>query len=74
MLAAQGKTMLSSRKIIQMLKAEGWYHVGTEGDHYHFRHPERPGKVTVPHPEKDLCIELVKSIERQSGVRLHRRG
>lgn len=66
--------MLSSRKIIQMLKAEGWYHVEKVGDHYQFRHPERPGKVTVPHPQKDLCIELVKSIERQSGVRLRKKG
>ncbi len=64
--------MLSSRKIIKLLKEAGWYFVGAQGDHHHFRHPERP--VTVPHPNKDLHIELVKSIERQSGVRLRGRG
>lgn len=65
--------MLSSRKIIRMLKDDGWQFVAAQGDHYQFRHPEKPGKVTVPHPNKDLCLELVKSIERQSGVRLRRR-
>lgn len=65
--------MLSSRKIIRMLKDDGWYFVAAQGDHYQFRHPEKPGKVTVPHPNKDLCLELVRSIERQSGVRLRRR-
>lgn len=66
--------MLSSRKIIQMLKAEGWFFIGAEGDHYHFRHLERPGKVTVPHPEKDVKIKTIMSIERQSGVRLRNRN
>lgn len=53
-----------------MLEREGWRKVGQAGSHVQFKHQERPGRVTVPHPKKDLGIGLVRSIERQSGVRL----
>ncbi|MGC2857203.1 type II toxin-antitoxin system HicA family toxin [Novispirillum sp. DQ9] len=62
--------MLSSRDVIRKLKDAGWVHVGTTGDHFHFKHPERPGKVTVPHPKKDLTLKTLRSIEAQSGIRL----
>jgi len=43
-----------------------------KGDHHHFRHPSKPGTVTVPHPQKDLSVWLVKSIEKQAGIRIWR--
>jgi predicted RNA binding protein YcfA (HicA-like mRNA interferase family) len=61
---------LSSREVIQNLKDDGWFHVSTVGDHYQFRHATKPGKVTVPHPNKDLKIKTVRAIERQSGLKL----
>jgi predicted RNA binding protein YcfA (HicA-like mRNA interferase family) len=60
----------SSREIIALLRADGWRHAATTGGHWHFKHPVKPGKVTVPHPRKDLPIGTLKSIERQSGVKL----
>jgi predicted RNA binding protein YcfA (HicA-like mRNA interferase family) len=36
-------------------------------------HPETQQVVTVPHPRKDVPIGTIKSIERQSGVKLRRR-
>jgi len=62
--------MRSSREVIKMLKADGWFHVGTTGDHWHFKHPTKAGKVTVPHPTKDLTLRTLKSIEAQSGLKL----
>jgi len=53
-----------------MLKANDWEFVGCTGSHHHFEHPIRLGKVTVPHPKKDLTIRTLKSIERQSGLKL----
>jgi predicted RNA binding protein YcfA (HicA-like mRNA interferase family) len=61
---------MPSREIIAKLKAAGWYHVRTKGDHHHFAHATRPGIVTVPHPRKDTPIGTLKSIEKQSGVKL----
>ena len=63
---------MKSREAIKALEAEGWYLVRTTGSHHHFRHPERPGLVTVPHPAADLAIGTLKSIEKQSGVKLRR--
>jgi predicted RNA binding protein YcfA (HicA-like mRNA interferase family) len=40
------------------------------GSHHQFRHPSRPGTVTVQHPRKDMPIGTRKSIERQSDVNL----
>jgi hypothetical protein len=42
-----------------------------EGSHQHFKHPNKAGIVTVPHPRKDIPIGTLKSIERQSGVALN---
>ena len=59
-----------SRVVIKMIKKEGWYKVDQEGSHVQFRHPLKKGRVTVPHPEKDIPIGTLKSIEYQSGIKL----
>ena len=60
----------SSREIMKQLKADGWYLVQTTGDHFHFKHPSKKGRVTVPHPKKDLPIGTTKAIEEQAGIKL----
>jgi predicted RNA binding protein YcfA (HicA-like mRNA interferase family) len=60
----------SSRDVIRLLAKDGWYEVGQTGSHKHFKHPNKKGKVTVPHPKRDLTTKTLKSIERQSGVDL----
>jgi predicted RNA binding protein YcfA (HicA-like mRNA interferase family) len=64
---------LKSKDVIQAIEAEGWYLIRSRGSHHHFAHPDRPGILTVPHPKADLAIGTLKSIERQSGVKLRRR-
>lgn len=59
-----------SREVIRLIEKDGWFEVRQSGSHRHFRHPTRPGTVTVPHPKAMLAIGTLKSIERQSGVRL----
>jgi predicted RNA binding protein YcfA (HicA-like mRNA interferase family) len=61
---------MDSRKIIKILKQNGWYEIAQSGSHTQLRHPERKGRVTVPHPKKDIPIGTLKSIERQSGIKL----
>ena len=60
----------SSREIISLLLADGWYEVDVDGSHHQFKHPTKKGRTTVKHPVKDLDIKLLKSIERQSGLKL----
>ncbi len=61
---------ITSQTIIKRLQAAGWHKVGQTGSHVHYKHSTKPGKVTVPHPRKDFSIGTLKSIERQSGVKL----
>ena len=60
----------NSRDVIRLLEADGWYLVATVGSHCQFKHPTKPGKVTVPHPKRDLPTGTVKSIARQAGIAL----
>ena len=61
---------MNSRAIIRKLMQDGWAQVAVVGSHHQFKHPTKAGRVTVPHPVKDMKIGTVKSIERQSGVKL----
>jgi len=58
---------MDSRQIIRRLEADGWVCVRTEGSHHQFRHPDRPGLITVPHPKKDLPMGTVRAIMKQAG-------
>jgi predicted RNA binding protein YcfA (HicA-like mRNA interferase family) len=60
----------SSREVIRLLRDDDWFEAGQTGSHVHFKHPIKRGKVTVPHPKRDLPIKTLKSIEKQSGVKL----
>ena len=59
----------NSGRLIRMLERDGWVHVATKGSHRQFMHPARPGRVTVPHPKKDIPRGTVASIYRQAGTR-----
>ena len=61
---------MNSREIIKRLKADGWNKVGAKGAHHQFKHPTKKGRVTVPHPSREIPIGTLKSIERQSGLKL----
>lgn len=58
----------SSREVIQLLKADGWFPVSSVGSHHQFKHPTKPGRVTVKHPDKDIPRKTLDSFERQSGL------
>jgi predicted RNA binding protein YcfA (HicA-like mRNA interferase family) len=61
---------VDSREVIRRLQAAGWYRVATKGSHHQFKHPSRPGRVTVPHPRRDIPAGTLKSIEKQAGIEL----
>lgn len=58
---------ITSREIINRLKREGWEKVGQKGSHTHWKHADKPGKVTVPHPKKSLPPKTLISIYRMAG-------
>jgi predicted RNA binding protein YcfA (HicA-like mRNA interferase family) len=59
---------MKSSDVIKQLKADGWFLVHVVGSHHQFKHPTKSGKVTVPHPKKDLLVATVRSILKQAGL------
>ena len=59
----------SSAEAERVIRADGWYYHSTKGDHIHFKHPTKPGKVTIPAHRKDLNIKTWNSIMRQAGLK-----
>lgn len=58
---------MDSRNAIAMLEAAGWYLARVKGSHQQFKHPDKPGLVTVKHPQKDIPLPTMKSIKKQAG-------
>jgi predicted RNA binding protein YcfA (HicA-like mRNA interferase family) len=58
---------VSSRDIIRRLEKAGWVKITQKGSHTQWKHPDRPGRVTVPHPRRTLAAGTLKSICRQAG-------
>ena len=59
----------SSREIIRILEKNGWKLKGCVGSHHQFEHKDITTKVTLKHPQKDVPLPTLKSIEKQSGIK-----
>lgn len=56
------------RELEKIRLSDGWYQVGKKGSHHQYKHPTKPGKVTIPEHGGDINIDTVKSIKRQAGI------
>jgi predicted RNA binding protein YcfA (HicA-like mRNA interferase family) len=61
-------THVKSSQIIAILKKDGWFIHNVRGSHHQFKHPSKPGKITVPHPKADLPIGTARAIFKQAGL------
>lgn len=59
---------MRSADIIRQLEALGWVLRSVKGSHHVFRHPIKPGHISVPHPKKDLGPGLVHKLLKQAGL------
>ncbi|XVV08079.1 type II toxin-antitoxin system HicA family toxin [Actinosynnema sp. CA-248983] len=60
---------LKVAEIIKRLVADGWYLAATRGSHRQFKHPTKPGRVTVPgKPSRVLPLGTERSILKQAGI------
>jgi len=57
------------REVIKLIEADRWYLARQRSSHRQFKHPTKPGLVTVAgHPPKVLAPKTLKSILRQAGL------
>lgn len=63
--------MTTFRDMEKRIKKDGWKLDHVEGAHYHYTHPVKPGKVTIPKHTKPIDFPkwLISSIEEQAGLK-----
>ncbi len=55
---------------VKMVEANGWYLHSQRGSHRQFKHPTKPGRVTIAgRRSKELAPATVNSIMKQAGLR-----
>ena len=55
------------RDAIALIEADGWLLVVTKGSHRQYKHPQKPGRVTIAgHPSHDLAPGTLNSILKQA--------
>ncbi|AVT78528.1 MULTISPECIES: type II toxin-antitoxin system HicA family toxin [Rhodopseudomonas] len=61
------------RDVILLIEADGWIHIATRGSHRQFKHPWKPGRVTIAgKPSDDLAPGTFASILKQAGLKEQR--
>ena len=53
----------------RIILADGWFFQTQNGSHRQYRHPTKPGKVTIPFHCKDLSKFVENSILKQAGLK-----
>lgn len=57
------------RDVIKWIESDGWYLVATKGSHRQFKHPVKPGRVTIAgHPGDDLAPGTLNSVLKQAQL------
>ena len=55
---------------VRLIERDGWILVATRGSHRQYKHPVKPGRVTIAgKPSEDLAPGTLNSILKQSGLK-----
>ncbi len=58
------------REAIRLIEDDGWFLVATRGSHRQYKHPTKPGRVTVPgKASDDLAPGTLNSMLKQAGLK-----
>ncbi|MEW6446666.1 MAG: type II toxin-antitoxin system HicA family toxin [Bacillota bacterium] len=58
------------RDVIKLIEKDGWYLVAIKGSHRQYKHPVKPGRVTIAgRPGDDLAPGTLNSILKQAQLK-----
>lgn len=60
---------MTAPEIEKEITADGWYYHKTKGSYKQFRHPVKPGKVTIPQHKGDIHPKTIETIRKQAGLK-----
>ncbi len=64
------ESQMKVREAIRLIESDGWIWVATRGSHRQYKHPEKPGRVTIPgNLNDDLAPGTFNSILKQAGLK-----
>ena len=64
------KYTMTIREVVRIIEDDGWVMVAQKGSHRQFKHPTKPGRVTIAgHAKDDLAPGTLNSILRQAGLK-----
>jgi predicted RNA binding protein YcfA (HicA-like mRNA interferase family) len=64
-----GKYYLKARELEKMLLDDGWIFIRQIGSHRHYKHPNKPGKVTIPFHRGDVDKGTANSVLKQANLK-----
>lgn len=66
-----GGERMKVKDCIKMIEADGWYLVATRGSHRQYKHPSKPGRITIAgHPADILAPGTLNSVLKQAGLKM----
>jgi predicted RNA binding protein YcfA (HicA-like mRNA interferase family) len=60
---------MTFKELERLLLQDGWVHVDTRGSHHQYKHPERPGKITIPYHRGEVNIKTAQRILKVAGLK-----
>lgn len=61
---------MKAKEAVRLIEDDGWFLIATRGSHRQFKHPIKPGRVTIAGKlSQDLAPGTVGSILKQAGLR-----
>lgn len=58
------------REVIKVIKKDGWYLERSKGSHQQYRHPTKPGTVTISgNAGDDMPKGTLNSVLKQAGLK-----
>jgi predicted RNA binding protein YcfA (HicA-like mRNA interferase family) len=60
------------RDVVRLIEQGGWFLVATRGSHRQYKHPIKPGRVTIAgKPSDDMAPGTFNSVLKQAGLKEH---
>ncbi len=58
------------RDLLKLIEEDGWQQVAQKGSHRQFKHPVKPGRVTIAgHLSQEIDRGTLNSILKQAGLK-----
>lgn len=60
---------MRANELEKLILKDGWFFVKQVGSHRHYKHQQKPGKVTIPFHSGDVDKGTAHSIIQQAGLK-----